>query len=159
MRIKDISRIKGREVITIKPHASISETLRQLVNNKIGAMPVCDFKGTLLGIISERDIIRWLHRGNTDTARTQVKDIMTYKVFTADPEDKLDIVLKTMTEKGIRHMPVMAGTRCVGILSLRDVIEQQVRNTPVRTEAREEYVAVSAAEPAKKPGVKVPSLT
>jgi len=143
MRIKDISRIKGREVITVKPHATISEVLRHLVNNKIGAMPVCDFKGVLLGIISERDIIRWIHRGNTDIARTQVKDIMTYKVFTADPEDNLDSVLKSMTEKGIRHLPVMAGTRCVGILSLRDVIEQQVRDSATKVKTLDEYIEVT----------------
>jgi len=143
MRIKDISRIKGREVITVKPHATISEALRHLVNNKIGAMPVCDFKGVLLGIISERDIIRWIHRGNTDIARTQVKDIMTYKVFTADPEDDMDNVLKIMTEKGIRHLPVMAGTRCVGILSLRDVIEQQLRESTTRVKILDEYIEVT----------------
>jgi len=143
MRIKDISRIKGREVITVKPHATISEALRHLVNNKIGAMPVCDFKGVLLGIISERDIVRWIHRGNTDIARTQVKDIMTYKVFTADPEDDMEHVLRLMTEKGIRHLPVMAGTRCVGILSLRDVIEQQIRDSATRVKTLDEYIEVT----------------
>jgi CBS domain-containing protein len=54
MKIKDISRIKGREVITVKPHTTLSEAIKKLVNNKIGALPVCDFKGTLLGILSER---------------------------------------------------------------------------------------------------------
>jgi CBS domain-containing protein len=143
MHIKDISRIKGREVITVKPHATMAEALRHLVNNKIGAMPVCDFKGVLLGIISERDIIRWIHRGNTDIAKTQVKDVMTYKVFTADPEDDLDSVLKVMTEKGIRHVPVMAGTRCVGILSLRDVIEQQIHGSAPRVKTPDEYIEVT----------------
>jgi CBS domain-containing protein len=143
MRIKDISRIKGREVITVKPHATISEALRHLVNNKIGAMPVCDFKGVLLGIISERDIVRWIHRGNTDVGRTQVKDIMTYKVFTADPEDDLDIALKMMTEKGIRHLPIMAGTRCVGILSLRDVIEEQLHGSAAKVNNLNEYIEVT----------------
>jgi CBS domain-containing protein len=143
MRIKDISRIKGREVITVKPHATLAEALRHLVNNKIGAMPVCDFKGVLLGVISERDIIRWIHRGNTNIGNTEVKDIMTYKVFTADPEDDLDAVLKVMTEKGIRHVPVMSGTRCVGILSLRDVIEQQIHGSAPRVKTPDEYIEVT----------------
>jgi CBS domain-containing protein len=143
MRVKDISRIKGREVIIVKPHTTLSEALRHLVNNKIGALPVCDFKGVLLGIISERDIIRWIHRGNTDIARTQVKDLMTYKVFACDPEDSLDYVLKIMTEKGIRHAPVMAGTRCVGILSFGDVIEQQVRDSSAEANANREYIEVA----------------
>lgn len=141
MRIKDISRIKGREVITVKPHATLAEAIRHLVNNKIGAMPVCDFKGVLLGIISERDILRWVHRGNTDASRTQVKDVMTYKVVTADPEDDVEDVLITMTEKGIRHLPIMAGTRVVGILSLRDVIEEQLYESTTSVKALNEYIA------------------
>jgi CBS domain-containing protein len=149
MRIKDISRIKGREVIIVKPHHTLAEAIKHLVNNKIGALPVCDFKGVLLGIISERDIVRWIHRGNTDVAKTQVKDIMTCKVVVGDPEDDLENVLKMMMEKGIRHLPVMAGTRCVGILSLRDVIEERLHEYSARVKTFNEYVAPGAmTEPA-----------
>lgn len=143
LKIKDISRIKGREVITVKPHATLAEAIRHLINNKIGAMPVCDFKGVLLGIISERDIMRWLHRGNTDLVKIQVKDVMTHKVVTGDPEDNIEDVLKIMMEKGIRHLPVMAGTRVVGILSLRDVIEEQVRGPTARVNTSNEYIEVT----------------
>jgi CBS domain-containing protein len=125
MKIKDISRIKGREVITVKPNATLSEAIKKLVNHGIGALPVCDLKGTLLGILSERDVLRWIHRGNADITKTLVKDVMTYKVVSGDPEDDIDNILKIMTEKGIRHLPIMIGTRLVGMLSLRDVIEEQ----------------------------------
>jgi CBS domain-containing protein len=157
MKIKDLARIKGREVITVKPHATITEVLKYLVINKIGAMPVCDFKGTLLGIISERDIMRWLHRGNMDFEGTQVKDIMTYKVYTTDPEDDMDTVLKTMIAKGFRHMPVMSGSRCVGIFSLRDIIEQQTLNAPERAKTFNEYITVSPDVTRKKPVFRIPS--
>ena len=126
MKIKDISRVKGREVITVKPGATLSEAIKKLVNNGIGAMPVCDFKGTLLGILSERDVLKWIHRGNTDITKILVKDVMTCKVVSGDPEDDIENILKIMTEKGIRHLPIMIGTRLVGMLSLRDVIEEQV---------------------------------
>jgi CBS domain-containing protein len=126
MKIKDISRVKGREVITVKPTAALSEAIKKLVNNGIGAVPVCDFKGTLLGILSERDVLRWIHRGNTDITKTLVKDVMTCKVVSGDPEDDIDNILKIMTEKGIRHLPIMIGTRLVGMLSLRDVIGEQL---------------------------------
>jgi CBS domain-containing protein len=143
MKIKDISRIKGREVITVKPHNTLSEAIKKLVNNKIGAMPVCDFKGTLLGILSERDVLRWIHRGNTDMTKTQVKDVMTYKVVIGDPEDNLENALKIMTEKGIRHLPVLVGTRVVGMLSLRDVIEEQLteRRSRAGVVSLNEYIA------------------
>jgi CBS domain-containing protein len=141
MKIKDVSVIKGREVVTIKPHTTLSEAVKKLITNKIGAMPVCDLKGTLLGIISERDIVRWLHRGNTDTAKTEVKDIMTYKVITADPEDDLTEALKKMAEKGIRHLPVMTGTRVVGMLSLRDIISEQISERSAQVRMLKEYIA------------------
>ena len=141
MKIKDISRIKGREVITVKPHNTLSEAIKKLVNNKIGAMPVCDFKGTLLGILSERDVLRWIHRGNTDITKTQIKDVMTYKVVIGDPEDDLENALKIMTEKGIRHLPVLIGTRVVGMLSLRDVIEEQLTERGSQVRRLNEYVA------------------
>jgi CBS domain-containing protein len=141
MKIKDISRIKGREVITVKPHNTLSEAIKKLVNNKIGALPVCDFKGTLLGILSERDVVRWIHRGNNDITKTQVKDVMTYKVVTGDPEDNIDNVLKIMTEKEIRHLPVLIGTRVVGMLSLRDVIEEQLTERGSQVRRLNEYVA------------------
>jgi CBS domain-containing protein len=141
MKIKDISGIKGREVVTIKPHTTLSEAIKKLIMHKIGAMPVCDFKGTLLGIISERDIVRWIHRGNTDMGKTEVKDIMTYKIITADPEDDLTEALKKMMEKGIRHLPVMAGTRVVGMLSLRDVIAEQLNEHTTQVREIKEFIA------------------
>jgi CBS domain-containing protein len=146
MKIKDISRIKGREVITVKPHNTLSEAIKQLVNNKIGALPVCDFKGTLLGILSERDVVRWIHRGNTDINKIQVKDVMTYKVVTGDPEDNVEDALKIMTEKGIRHLPVLVGTRVVGMLSLRDVIEEQLTERSPQVRRLNEYVARGYAQ-------------
>ena len=143
MKIKDVAGIKGREVITIKPHTTLAEAIKKLIMHKIGAMPICDFKGTLLGIISERDILRWVHRGNTDTGKTEVKDIMTYKVITADPEDELSEALKIMIEKGIRHLPIMSGTRVVGMLSLRDVIAEQLGEHSTQVRVLKEYIAGS----------------
>jgi CBS domain-containing protein len=141
MKIKDISVIKGREVITVKPHTPLSEAIKKLIMHKIGAMPVCDFKGKLLGIISERDILRWVHRGNSEAGKAEVKDVMTYKVITADPEDDLNEALRKMMEKGIRHLPVMTGTRVVGMLSLRDVIAEQIKERNTRVDMLKEYIA------------------
>jgi CBS domain-containing protein len=145
MKIKDVSRVKGREVITVKPNATLSEAIKKLVNHGIGAMPVCDFKGTLLGILSERDVLRWIHRGNGDISKTLVKDVMTGKVVSGDPEDDIENILKIMTEKGIRHLPIMIGPRLVGMLSLRDVIEEQVNERRPRAGvvSLNDYVAAS----------------
>jgi CBS domain-containing protein len=141
MKIKDISGINGREVVTVKPHSPLSEAIKKLMIHKIGAMPVCDLKGALLGIISERDIMRWIHRGNTDTAKTEVKDIMTYKVITADLEDDLVGTLKKMMVNGIRHLPVMGSSRVVGMLSLRDIIAEQIKEQSTQADILKEFIA------------------
>jgi CBS domain-containing protein len=109
-------------------------------------MPVCDFKGVLLGIISERDIIKWLHRGNADT-RTQVKDVMTDKVVTADSEDDVETALKIMTEKGIRHLPIMTGTRVVGMVSLRDVADEKLAEHALQINVLKEYIPEITLKP------------
>ena len=71
MKIKDITKIKGREVITIKPNVNLPEAIKKLVNHQIGAMPVCDFKGKLVGIFSERDVLKWIHKGKKWAERTR----------------------------------------------------------------------------------------
>jgi len=141
MKIKDISKINGREVITITPNTDLPEAIKQLVNHQIGAMPVCDFKGKLVGILSERDVLRWIHKGKPDIKHTKVKDIMTSEVMVGDPEDNLEDILKTMTTKGVRHLPVMAGTRVVGMLSLRDVIEEQLTECSSQVRYLNEYIS------------------
>ena len=141
MKIKDISRIKGREPVTIKPADSLFTAIQKMVNNQIGAMPVCDFKGKLEGILSERDILKWINKGNTNVKNTKVADVMTREVIVGDPEDDLNDTLKTMTIKGIRHLPVMTGTRVVGILSLRDVIEERLTECNTQVEYLHDYIS------------------
>ena len=141
MKLKDIGRISGREIITTKPDSPLSEAIKQLVNNEIGAMPVCDLKGTLVGILSERDILKWIHRHHQEIEKARVKDVMTSDVIIGVPEDELDEILKTMTEKGIRHIPVMAGTVIVGMLSIRDVIEERLTECNSQVRYLHDYIA------------------
>jgi CBS domain-containing protein len=145
MKLKDIARIVGREVVTVKPDAALSEAIGKLVNHKIGALPVCDFKGKLVGIVSERDILKWIHRGNIETGNTRVRDVMTREVILGDPEDDIENILKAMTEKGVRHLPVMSGGAVVGILSLRDVIEEQLTECSSQIRYLHDYIAGGTA--------------
>ena len=145
MKIKDIGRIKGREVITTKPDSPLSEAIKKLVNNEIGALPVCDLEGKLVGILSERDILKWIHRHHQDIDKARVRDVMTGDVIIGVPEDNLDEILKTMTEKGIRHLPVMAGTIVVGMLSIRDVIEERLTECDSQVRYLHDYISGGSA--------------
>jgi len=141
MKIKDIVNIKGREIITTKPDSPLSDAIKKLVNNEIGALPVCDLKGTLVGILSERDILKWIHRHHHEIEKARVKDVMTSDVIIGVPEDNLDEILKIMTEKGIRHLPVMAGTIVVGMLSIRDVIEERLTECNYQVRYLRDYIS------------------
>lgn len=141
MKIKDISRINGREITTIEPNANIAEAVKKMVVKSIGALPVCEADGKLVGIISERDIIKWLHNNDKPAEKTKIKNVMTTNVIIGLPEDDIDELLKTMTEKGIRHLPVMSGDRVVGMLSIRDVIEEKLSECHTQVHYLHDYIA------------------
>jgi len=141
MKIKDIARINGREVITVGPNDAVTQAIEKLVNSKIGALPVCGASGMLVGILSERDILHGLYQHNNDITNVKVRDLMTREVIVGVPEDDVDQILKTMTEKGIRHLPVMAEARVVGMLSIRDVIEERLTECSTQVRYLNEYIS------------------
>ena len=141
MKIKDITKINGREIITVGPNDTVSQAIDKLVNHRIGALPVCESEGKLVGIISERDILNGLHRRGKDITNARVRDLMTTDVIVGVPEDDLDQILTTMTEKGVRHIPVMAGPRVIGMLSIRDVIEERLTECHTQVRYLNDYIA------------------
>lgn len=141
MKIKDISRISHRKVVTARPDATLSEAIKQLVDHHIGAVPVYDAKDKLVGILSERDVLEWVSRGKTDVGGTKVKEIMTQEVLVCSPEDSIEGILQTMTEKGIRHLPVISGSSLVAMLSIRDIIEEMLLECNIQVKHLHDYIA------------------
>ena len=120
MRIRDVLRAKGPNVITIAPETSIQEATRVLVRHNIGALVVSD--GKLRGILTERDL---LHHASEDIPRLagcRVRDLMTTDVITATPDAEIREVMDIMTEHRIRHLPVLENGTLAGIISIGDVV-------------------------------------
>lgn len=140
MKIKDITRIKGRAVTTIDPGASLSEAIEKMVTNSIGALPVCESDGRITGIISERDILRWLYQHRETAEKTRIKNVMTTEIITGTPEDEIEKISEIMNEKGIRHMPVVAGDKVVGILSIRDIMEEKLSECHTQVQNLHDYI-------------------
>jgi CBS domain-containing protein len=145
MKIRDFLKIKNRPAITVGEDETIYAALKKLVDNNIGALPVCDQDGVLLGIISERDILKEFFRHGSSTRRTKVKDVMTRDVVVGTPEDDLDYAAFVMKKKRIRHLPIVIGQKLESIVSIRDIVDMQlgeaeaeiryiglVRNIPIR---------------------------
>lgn len=141
MKIKDITRINGREIVTVGPNDTVKQAIDSLFSHKIGALPVCEADGKLVGIISERDILKGLHNRSKDITNDKVRDLMTTEVIVGIPEDELEEILANMTEKGVRHLPVMVGPRVIGMLSIRDVIEERLTECHTQVRYLKDYIA------------------
>lgn len=124
MNVKRILSVKGSHVITIAPGATIREAVRILNERRIGALVVTDQERHVVGILSERDIIRYLDSAAVDMARP-VSEIMTHDVITGIPQDDIHAVAHIMTERRFRHLPIVVEGRLIGIISIGDVLKAQ----------------------------------
>lgn len=139
MRIADVLRNKGTEVATIAPTATVTELLAKLAENNIGAMVVLGDDG-LAGIVSERDIVRRLHERGASALQAPVSEIMTTEVSTCTPDESVDHLTVLMTERRIRHVPVMFNGRLAGIVSIGDVVKSRMNELEHAQEQLEAYI-------------------
>jgi CBS domain-containing protein len=140
MNIGNILATKGSKVITLHPDQSLKDAVALLTEHNIGALVVVDAAGKPVGILSERDIVHAAQRLGETMLTQLVKDIMTKHVLVAQPHDDLNAVLKTMTEKHFRHMPIMDQGQLVGIISLGDVVKVQLDEYRGEIETLQQYI-------------------
>jgi CBS domain-containing protein len=124
MKLRDILRSKGSAVYTISPTAMLMDAVRMMVDNRCGSLVVA--RGAeMVGIISERDILRTLAEVNVPLATTLVSERMTVRVITADLDDDLGKAMGLMTENRIRHLPITRDGRLEGMVSIGDLVKAQ----------------------------------
>jgi len=127
MRISDVIRRKGDLVVTIRPDDTVEHLLAVLEERGIGALVVSEDGQTVAGIVSERDVVRHLHRSGAEVLSGPVSAIMTADVHTASPDDHLDELARQMTERRVRHVPILDEEgRLVAIVSIGDVVKQRI---------------------------------
>jgi len=132
MRITDVLRHKGDKVVTIGPDETVRRLLDLLSEHRVGALVVQRSPGAVDGIVSERDVVRWLQREGESIIERPVSHIMTRDVYTATPNDTVDDLMLEMTDKRVRHLPVLAEGHLVGIVSIGDLVNQCIAE--LRTE-------------------------
>lgn len=125
MKIKHLLTTKGANVITIRPEQSLGAAVELLSGHNIGALAVMDAANQLVGILSERDIIRAAAR-HADVLSRPVSEVMTRSVLTGSPQDDVKSVLQTMSARKIRHLVIQEGGNLAGMISIRDVIQTQL---------------------------------
>ena len=143
MRVSDVLQSNRQTLQTCIPEESIATICTRLSNLNIGAFPVCDAHGALIGIISERDVVRAFAKDGARLADRHVRDLMTREVQTCGLETPMVEAEKVMNKHRVRHLPVVDGGKLVGMLSIRDVMVW--RQQEARDEAnvlREAMIAV-----------------
>jgi CBS domain-containing protein len=139
MRIADVLRNKGASVATITPETSVSGLLNELSALNIGAMVVVSSDG-LIGIVSERDVVRKLHELGAEILRRPVSEIMTTMVATCTPTDSVDSLTALMTRNRVRHVPVLDNGRLIGIVSIGDVVKHRMDELETEHKQLQAYI-------------------
>ena len=141
MRVSDVLSSKGSATIfTIRPDASIAELLDALAEHNVGALVVSSDGTTMLGIVSERDVVRKI-RDFDDPKGVTVETIMTADVQLCAPEDSFGTLMNTMTEHRVRHVPVLDGDQLVGVLSIGDAVKQRMDQLEFERDQLNNYVS------------------
>ena len=126
MRVKDVLRNKGPVVVTVRPDATCRALLALLAERNIGAVVVSDDGVTVGGIVSERDVVRRLNDRGDAVLDGPVSEIAVWQVSTCGLDDHVDELCTTMTQRRIRHLPVVDHGRLVGIVSIGDMVKSRI---------------------------------
>ena len=143
MTVRRILAGKGRDVVTITPDRTLSEAVRLLCDRRLGALVVTDGEGAVIGIISERDIVRSIAIRGAGALTEPVLQSMTETVVTTSELATIQSVMTEMTTRRFRHMPVLDEGRLAGIISIGDVVKHRVAEMEDEQQALREYIATA----------------
>jgi CBS domain-containing protein len=141
MKAKDILKKKGPEVFTIGEDKSLFEAQRILITNNIGVLMVLNQDGKIVGIMSERDILRESYNSPDNYKDIPVKDIMSKNVIVIEPEDDIEYIESIMTEKRIRHLPVVQNKVLVGLISIGDIVKGMYGSNQAEIKYLRDYIS------------------
>ena len=137
----DQKEFKYRELVTVRPKDNISSTIQKLTEHDRGSLPVCNDKDELVGIITERDIVRKCFAGGTDCSKFKVQDVMSRKVVIGSPGDDLDYAISVMKNERIRHLPIVDDHRVIGMISMRDLLGVKLEESRAEVKYLTDYIA------------------
>lgn len=142
MTVKDILNRKGSTVYSVHPNETVYDAIKKMADLNIGALLVLD-DGKVKGIISERDYRNKIILKGRTSASTPVKDIMVKQVFCVNSSDSINLCMQLMTEKKIRHLPVLNNGELAGIISIGDVVKSVIEDQKIEINSLRNYIAGS----------------
>jgi len=141
MHVESIINNKGSGVYTVRVGQQLSETVKLLTEKRVGAAVVLDDAGGVCGVLSERDVVHALAGEGAVVLTRPVRDFMTSDVVTCQLRDTIDHCMGLMTDRRIRHLPVVESGRLCGIISIGDVVKWRIVETQMEANAMREYIA------------------
>jgi len=143
MTVKAILANKGHSVVTIEPTASLRAAVKILSERRIGAVIVAGGEGRVIGMLSERDIVRTLAERGPEALDLTVDQVMTRRVVTCHEADTVNAIMERMTNGKFRHVPVLEGERLVGVISIGDVVKYRLGEMEAESNAMRDYIATA----------------
>jgi CBS domain-containing protein len=125
--VRSILGVKGSEIVSVGPDAALSEVLEVMAERNVGAVLVIDAAGQVVGVFSERDLARRLAGGGRSVVGAKVRELMTPNVLYVSPDTSIQDCMALMTDKRIRHLPVLANGRLLGLVSIGDVVKALIK--------------------------------
>ena len=142
MRIAAVLAAKGADVVHVEPGATIAEVVQVLVGRQIGAVLVMS-GDSILGVLSERDVVCALAAGRGDLLERRVRDMMTSPVVTISPDDSVVGAMRLMTDRRLRHLPVLESGRLVGLVSIGDLVKARIELAEREALELKDYIATA----------------
>jgi signal-transduction protein with cAMP-binding, CBS, and nucleotidyltransferase domain len=140
MRVAEILKSKGSRVVTVAAQATLQDAARRLTEERVGALVVQDAAGAVAGILSERDLVGGIARQGAAAVSTLVGDVMHYPVLTCSPGDPVLKVMAMMTDRRVRHLPVVEAGHLLGIVSIGDAVKHRIDEIEAEAKALREYI-------------------
>lgn len=144
MHIGHILNLKGWHVITLAPGSTISDAAALLAKENIGIAIIVDDDTAILGVISERDIVRGVTQHGAEILDMQVEELMSTDIITCAPETSVRDVLQLMASNEIRHIPIMTDDKIVGVVSMRDVVDTRLGELETENESLRQLLTDAA---------------
>ena len=142
MKLRDILRTKGATVVTVSEVASVGDAVQAMVKARVGSALVLAADGRIAGIVTERDVLKATAQHGGGTCGLLVADLMTRDVLVAEPNDTVDYVLSLMSERRMRHVPVIdGGGKLAGIVSIGDAVRAKSHLAEVEVRHLNDYIS------------------
>ena len=140
MKLAELIKGKQKEIVKIRENSTIAEAAATITQHKIGALLVNDEGGSILGILSERDIVRGMGQHGADLHDVLVSELMTVNLIRCAPDDTVNEAMAMMTDRRIRHLPVFEAEELVGFISIGDLVKCRMMEVQSEAEALRQYI-------------------